>query len=214
VLLHNEKLSSNPYQKSADWFQSRIGCLTASRMACVLDFRKDGKPGSSRVKLLNDMVAERLTDAMTQTFVNEAMAWGIATEDEARASYEAITGHKVSLVGMIKHQAIEFCGASPDGLVGVEGLLEIKCPTTTTHIDYVKAGVVPDQYKPQMLLQLACTRRKWCDFFSYDPRILKGPKHFLIRFEPSPDDIAGIEKLAEQFLAEVDAAFFEFVEAA
>jgi putative phage-type endonuclease len=207
-----DNLSSNPYQRSPEWFQERIGCLTASRMAAVLDFRKDGKPGASRIKLLNDMVSERATDSMTQMYVNEAMQHGIDTEDEARDAYEALTGNKVSLVGMIPHPRIEFCGASPDGLVGVDGLLEIKCPTTTTHIDYVKEGVVPDQYKPQMLLQLACTRRQWCDFFSYDPRILKGQKHFLIRFEPSQDEIVGIEKLAEQFLDEVDNEFFKFVE--
>jgi putative phage-type endonuclease len=209
-----DNLSSNPFQRNSEWFQERIGHLTASRMSAVLDFRKDGKPGASRIKLLDDLVAERCNDAMTQMFVNEAMQHGIDTEDEARAAYETLTGHKVSLVGMVKHPRIEYCGASPDGLIGADGLLEIKCPSTTTHINYVRAKVVPEQYQPQMLLQLACTRRKWCDFFSYDPRILKGPKHFLIRFEPSEDDIAGIEKLSEQFLQEVEDAFYSFVEAA
>jgi hypothetical protein len=127
-------------------------------------------------------------------------------EEEARELYAAVKGVELMPGGFVPHRSIAWFGASPDAFVGHDGLLETKCPRTTTHIDYMLAGVVPDFYKPQMLAQLACTGRKWCDFASYDPRI-QDPKRrlFVRRFTPTPAAIEDIENAARQFLAEVEA---------
>lgn len=199
----------SPYpQGSAEWLKSRCGCLTASRMADAMDFTKGGKETEKRKKLKVGVVAERMTDSMTETFVNAAMEWGLLHEAEARARYEEVTGELVTLCGFALHGEIPAFGASPDGLVGEDGLIEIKCPTTATYMEWFIGGVVPDQHKQQMLAQLAVTGRKWCDFLAFDPRV-KYPEHqhFLRRFEPKEEEIAAVEDAAKRFLAEVDELF-------
>lgn len=198
----------NPHQQGSEWLSERTGCLTGSRMASALSRLKSGEPSAECRTLIKQILAERMTGDVAQIYVNQAMQWGIEVEPEAREAYEAKTGEIVELVGFIRHPSIEYCGASPDGLVGRDGLIEIKCPTTETHIEYLMAGTVPDQYKPQMLLQLACTRRTWCDFVSYDPRIKRADKRFfVVRFEPTAEDIANIEEEARKFLCCVDTLF-------
>lgn len=208
-------LSSNPFQQGADWLADRTGCLTGSRMAAALDFRKDGKPGADRVKLLKELVAERLTGAVVPHYVTPAMEHGQITEPKARHAYQIATGNIVRLVGFIRHPRIENCGVSCDGLVGKDGATEFKCPETTTHIGYKMAGCVPEAYKPQMALQLAVTGRQWCDFVSFDDRIRNpAAQLFIVRYTPTPEEIAAIEDAAVQFLDEVQRLFDAVTESA
>lgn len=190
----------------AAWLSARAGKLTASRMGAALDFRKDGTPGAARVKLMHEILAERLTGDSVRHYVTDAMQWGIEREAEARAAYEADTGALVADAGFYDHPRIDLFGATPDGLIDADGLIEIKCPQTATFVEWRMAGVVPAMHKPQMLAQLACTGRRWCEFVAFDPRV-KNPAHrlFVRRFAPTADEIAEIEAAAERFLAEVEA---------
>lgn len=191
-------------QGTQEWLHERLGCLTASCMADVLAVTKSG-PSASRKNYLAQLVAERLTGAAQSSFTSPAMAWGTEQEPFARAEYEIRTGNFVDQCGFVKHPTIEWCGASPDGTIGDDGLIEIKCPNTATHIEYLLCGKPPTKYRPQMLLQLACTQRRWCDFVSYDPRMPDEHKLFIARFEPKPSEIEEIESAAQGFLAEVQA---------
>lgn len=199
---------------SPAWIKARIGHLTASRMKDVIDFRKDGKPGAARIKYMQDLVAERLTDLAVNHPVNAAMEWGLMTEPEAKQAFMDATGVELQDAEFILHPEIEFFGCTPDALVGQDALAEFKCPTTTTFVDWRMAGVVPDEHKPQMLAQLACTRRSFCYFVAYDPRIKDEKARLFVRkFEPSREEIAEVERHAREFLAEVDAMFWKVAEA-
>lgn len=191
-------------QGSDAWLKSRIGNLTASRMADAMDVLKTGKESEKRRRLKLEIVAERLTGRATEVYVNDAMKHGIKYEPEARAAYEDATGHLVATCGLAMHDTIPYLGASPDGLVGDDGLLEIKCPSLTTYLQYKIDGVVPDQYKPQMMLQMICTGRAWCDFVAYHPFLPYGINLFVVRYAPSEDDLAKVKSAAEQFLNEVE----------
>ena len=195
-------------QGSVEWLKNRCGMLTASRMADAMDFLKNRKEGAVRKKLKIELCAERMTDMMCERFVNDAMRWGIETEPFARERYEEITGNLVTKCGFAIHGDIPYFGASPDGLVGADGQVEIKCPTTQTFIEWVSGGVVPEQHKPQMISQLAVTGRKWCDFVAFDPRIkVEAHQIFIRRFEPPESDIVAVEEAAALFLSELDALF-------
>ena len=199
---------ASPLQQTAQWFQSRIGCLTASQAYDVLARSKsNGKPLKGYYDLMDKIIAERLTNEAIGVPMTAAMQWGVDHEDEARERYEAETGQFVELVGFIPHPEIKYFGASPDALVGKDGLLEIKCPTTTTHIRRIKAGVVPDEYRAQMLVQLLCTGRKWVDYVDYDPR-LKGDferlQFWSIRFEPTLEELNDAKEKCLEFLRNVD----------
>jgi putative phage-type endonuclease len=198
-----------PYpQGSVQWLKERCGCLTASRMAEAMEFLKGGKESEKRRKLKIELIAERMTDLMVGRFVSDAMLWGIEKEPAARSRYEEITGRLVQQCGFAIHGDIPYFGASPDGLVEADGLIEIKCPTTTTYAEWLVSGVVPEQHKPQMLAQLAVTGRKYVDFFAYDPRIkAEQHQHFLCRFEPEEKDIGKVEDAARTFLKELDDLF-------
>lgn len=186
-------------QGSAQWLLDRLGHLTASRMADA----KAGKETAARKNYIAQLVAERLTGVVAESFTNAAMEWGTSNEPLARAEYEILTDQSVDQDGFIKHPTIEWCGASCDGFVGKEGLIEIKAPNTATHIEYLLAGVPPAKYKPQMLLQLACTGRQWCDFVSYDPRMPDEHKVFIVNFSPKQSEVDAIEQAAIEFLGEV-----------
>lgn len=197
----------NDLQRTGVWFQERMGHLTASKMACALDFLKNGKESKARYDYKIQLVGERMTDVLPENFVTDAMKHGIAQEPFGRMAYEAITGQFVTDAPFIKHPEIEYFGASPDGLVGRDGLLEIKAPTTSKHVAWALAGVVPDEHKPQMLAQIACTRRQWVDFVSFDPRMPPPHRVFIRRFTPTHEEVEAIEDAARKFLAEVDALF-------
>lgn len=189
-------------QGTPEWFAQRLGKLTASRMADVLATTKSG-PAASRKNYMAQLVAERLTGQPAESFSSAAMAWGTEHEPLARAEFEILTDYSVEQVAFIDHPTIEWCGASPDGLILDSGLLEIKCPNTATHIEYLLAGKPPAKYVPQMLLQLACTGRQWCEFVSYDPRMPEEHRLFMVTFQPKPEEIEAVEQAAREFLAEV-----------
>jgi putative phage-type endonuclease len=191
-------------QGSPEWFQTRCGRVTASRIADVMAKLKNGGESASRAKLKMQLVAERLTQTMTENYVSPAMEWGITNEPLARTEYEMRTEQDVRVVGFVLHPVIEWSGASPDGCVGADGLIEIKCPNTVTHLDYYIAGVPPKEYQPQMLWQMACTGRAWCDFVSYDPRLPEKWRLFIVRFERDEQRIAEMEAEVRKFLGEVE----------
>ena len=189
-------------QRSEEWFAARCGSLGASQLNEALATTKNGW-GASRENIKNRIIAERLTGSPTETFQNAAMAWGMATEEDARKAYEEATGTFVDEMGIAYHPALVYTHASPDGLVGNDGLIEIKCPNTTTHIETLKAQKVPSKYMNQMLWQMRCVDRKWCDYVSFDPRLPKHLQLFIKRVDRDDAAIAELEKKVAEFLTEV-----------
>lgn len=191
-------------QGSAEWIAARLGKLTASRMADAIAKTRSGW-GASRDNLKATLIAERLTGIPQDTYTNAAMQHGIDTEPEARLIYELSLDVTVQQIGFVAHPEIAWCGASPDGLVGEAGLIEIKCPNTATHIDTLLYGVIPDKYIIQMQFQMACTERAWCDFVSFDPRLNERLRLWVKRITRDDKRIAELERQAVEFLAEVDS---------
>ena len=148
-----------------------------------------------------------VTGFAAEHYVTPAMQHGLDHEQAAWDAYEENTGILVASSGLFMHPQIPFFGATPDRLIGHEGLGESKCPTTTTHLTWLMNGVVPEEYQPQMLVQLACTRRKWVEFISYDPRLPPKQQLFIRRFTPTVEQIANAEAQAIEFLKELDAMF-------
>lgn len=189
-------------QGSPEWLALRAGKVTASRVADVIARTKMGW-GASRANYMAELIAERLTGQPAPSFSNAAMQWGTDKEPEARDYYAFITGATVEQIAFVHHLTVADSGASPDGLVGDDGLVEIKCPSTSTHIDTLLGAVGPSKYMTQMQWQLACTGRKWCDFVSYDPRMPESMQLFVTRIERDDDVIAVLEKDVAEFLVEV-----------
>lgn len=190
-------------QGSPEWHAARAGRVTASRIADMTAKTKSGW-GASRANYMAELVAERLTGTVSEGFTNAAMQWGTEKEPEARSAYQLITGHEVTPIGFVIHPEIEMAGASPDGLVGASGLVEIKCPNTATHIETLLTDNVPEKYLKQMIWQMLCTGRSWCDFLSYDPRLPARMQLFIKRVD-LPADATGYEAEVRAFLAEVEA---------
>jgi putative phage-type endonuclease len=190
-------------QGSDAWFQSRMGKVTASRVADVIAKTKTGY-STSRENYMAQLVCERLTGTVAESYTNAAMQWGTDNEPLARAAYEAKMDVLVDEVAMITHPRIEQAGASPDGLVGEDGLVEIKCPNTATHIDTLLTQTVPGKYVTQMQWQMSCTDRQWCDFVSFDPRMPKELQLFIKRVQRDEDYISMLEKEVLSFLMELD----------
>lgn len=197
---------SNPHQGTGAWFNARTGKITASRMRSAMKRLKNGEDAAERKNLKIEILAERMTGDIIEKFVNAAMQWGIEQEGAAKTAYEAATGRIVTDVGFIDHPEIEWCGASPDGFVN-DGLIEIKCPTTSTHLSWVIDGGIPEEHIAQMTLQCAVTKRKWCDFVSYDPRVAQAQQLFVRRFYPTDEQIETVEREARLFLQEVEGLF-------
>jgi putative phage-type endonuclease len=189
-------------QGTPEWFAQRLGKVTASRIADIMAKTKTGV-SASRGNYLAQLVAERLTGQSADTFKSGAMQHGTETEPQARMVYEAETGQIVMEVAMINHPTIEMSGASPDGLVGTDGLVEIKCPNTSTHIASLMADKAPSGYIPQMQWQMACTGRAWCDFVSFDPRMPEDMQLLIKRVPRDEALIAEYEAEVIKFLAEV-----------
>lgn len=191
-------------QGSPEWLQSRAGKVTASRIADVMSKIKTGEAAARR-DYKAQIVAEILTGRPAEDgYTNAAMQWGTDTEPLARQAYEAQTGVIVEQVGLVLHPTIDRAGASPDGLAE-DGLVEIKCPKTATHLQYLLAkDIAPSMYQPQMLWQMACTSAKWCDFVSFDPRLPEDLQLHIVRFNRDEKRIAEIEAEVTAFLAEVD----------
>ena len=198
----------------AAWLRQRAGKLTASRMGDAMDFLKNGNPSKARLDYMIELVAERVGGGdSVQHFVSDAMRWGLEQENDAKLTYQSETGAFIRESTFFDHPRIDNFGATPDGELNGMGLIEIKCPTTPKFVRWVMAGVVPDEHKPQMLAQLACTGRKWCEFVAYDPRVRQRPL-FVRRFEPTQGEIEAVEACAVKFLDEVDAMFYAFTTAA
>jgi putative phage-type endonuclease len=190
-------------QRTEEWFQERLGKVTASCIADVLAKTKTGY-SASRKNYAAQLITERLTGVKTDTYTNAAMQWGTEHEDEARALYQFDKDVQVQQIGFVHHSTIPMTGASPDGLVGENGLIEIKCPNTATHIDFLDTEVINGKYLLQMQWQMACTGRQWCDFVSYDPRM---PQHLMmkiVRLERNDSEIRRIEAEVIDFLREID----------
>jgi len=190
-------------QRTDDWWSARLGKVTASRIADAVAKTKNGW-GASRANYMAELVAERLTGVSANGYTNAAMQWGIDTEPEARVAYEFDRDADVIEVGFIDHPEIAMTGASPDGLVGEEGMVEIKCPNTATHIDTLLGTPVADKYIKQMQWQMRCADRQWCDFVSYDPRMPEDLKLHVKRVERDSDLIAQLEGDIKSFLRELD----------
>lgn len=189
-------------QRSDEWFAARCGKATGSRIADIVAKTKSGY-SASRANYMAQLVVERMTGKVAESFSNAAMDWGTEQEPYARAAYEAHSGVLVDEVGMVDHPTVEMSGASPDGLVGDDGLVEIKCPTTATHIETLMEKAAPKKYIDQMQWQMACTGRKWCDFVSFDPRMPQGLQLFVKRVERDDEYIAELESEVAAFLQEV-----------
>lgn len=200
--------TGNPLQRTGEWLRARCGCLTASRAAAVLNrSKRDGRPLQAYFDLRDQLIAERVTGESIGIAPTAAMQWGIDHEADARAAYEARTSACVDLCGFIPHPSIKWLGASPDGLIDDDGLLEIKCPATTAHLRRIAAGVVPTEYKPQMLVQLLCTGRKWCDFVDYDPRCGGAYERYrlwVIRYQPTQEELEDARQKCVDFLIDVE----------
>ena len=195
-------------QGSDAWKALRAGKVTASRVADVLSKVKSGE-SAGRKNYRMDLVAERLTGKPADSFTNSAMQWGTEQEPFARIAYETHKGLFVEQVPFVDHPTIEWFGCSPDGLVGEDGLLEIKCPNTTTHLEYLQEGKPPSKYIPQMMAQMACTGRKWCDFASFDPRLPEDLQLFVVRLNWDDAYIQEMESEIKQFLNEVEATLLK-----
>lgn len=191
-------------QGSPEWFAARLGKATASKIADVMSKGRAGAPSATRANYLAQLVAERLTGLPYEGFTNAAMQHGTETEPQARANYALATFASVEEVGFIPHPTIPMAGASPDGLVGGNGMVEIKCPNTSTHIATLRGDPIPDKYLKQMMFQMACTSRMWCDFVSFDPRLPPEMQLHIERVHRVPTIIAEIEDAVREFLAEVD----------
>jgi putative phage-type endonuclease len=198
-------------QGTPEWFAARLGNVTASRVADVIAKTKSGY-SASRDNYMAQLICERMTNTVAESFSSAAMQWGTETEPLARAAYESYADVLVDQVGYVPHPVINRAGASPDGLVGADGLLEIKCPNTATHIETLLSEKVPSKYITQMQWQMACTGRRWCDFVSFDPRLPDGLQLFVSRVEAYSEYITTLEHEVEIFLIELDNKIFKLNE--
>ena len=194
----------NCKQGSAAWFQARCGRIGASEVADAVSMLKKGGETAARANLRAKVIAEELTgQPWMEGYLSPEMEWGTANENFARAAYELKTGLDVDQVGFVIHPAIERAGASPDGLIGNVGGLEIKCPKTSTHLRWLLAGEVPEEHRPQMYWGMACCERDWWDFVSYDPRLPDPLRLFVKRLEWNDEAIDALTSGVLVFLAEV-----------
>lgn len=186
-------------QGSPEWHEMRLGCPSATLVSEIVT--QDGKPSASRVKLLYRLAGEILSGERIETYQNAAMARGTDMEPEARAAYEIITDSDVQSVGFVLAESPHKWGCSPDGLVGDDGLLEIKCPMPTTQVEYLVKGKLPGAYWHQVHAQITVTERAWCDFFSYHPAM----RPFLVRVHRDEQICAMIKNAVESFCEELQA---------
>ena len=204
-------------QRTEEWFQQRLGKVTASRISDVIAKTKTGV-STSRQNYLVQLVSERLTGKKGDSFVNQAMLDGIEREGAARAIYMLNRDVSVTEVGFFDHPVIKNSGASPDGAVNAEekgkyaGLIEIKCPIETTHTNTLMSKSVPSKYIPQMQWQLACTGAKWVDFVSYNPNFPEELQLFVARVDRDDTYIGELEAEVIKFLDEVEQTIIKLKE--
>lgn len=191
-------------QRTDEWFAARLGKVTASRVADLMATTKSGY-AASRDNLMAQLVVEILTNQGQESYTSASMQWGTEQEPFARAAYEIATGQMVDECGFVPHPTIANAGASPDGLVGTDGLVEIKCPNTAGMIDALLTQTVPGKYNAQMQMQMACTGRAWCDYAVFDPRMPAKAQLFIKRVPRDPVFIQKMEAEIVKFLGELDA---------
>lgn len=201
-------------QRTQEWHDLRAGKVTASRLGDVIAKLKSGASSERRKAYMVELIAERLSGQPIDKVQSAAMRWGADYEAEARRAYEFRRDVEVLEVGFIPHPSIENSGASPDGFVEEDGLVEFKCPTPTTHVETLLAREVPAEHIPQIDWQLACTGRAWCDFVSYDPRLPEDFRFFVQRVERDEARITELEREVSAFLAELETKIQQLKEAA
>lgn len=194
-------------QGTGAWLAARCGKLTASRMADATAKLAKGGWAKSRANLMIELIAERMTGESVEHFTSPEMKHGIEYEPVAKAEFEELTGEILMPAPFVEHHSIPDFGATPDAFLGRDTCVEFKCPKTATHLGYIKGGVVPEEYRPQILAQLACTRRPKAIFVSFDPRIRGKQRLFIREWAPEPEEISAIEGMAREFLAELEAEF-------
>lgn len=190
-------------QRTEEWHNARLGKVTASRIADVMAKTKSGY-STARKNYMAELLCQRLTGQHEHNYTSPAMQRGIDLEAKARAVYMIETGHDVEEVGLIEHPTIAMSGASPDGLVDSDGLIEIKCPNTATHLDFLTSHTPKKEYILQMQWQMACTGRQWCDFISYDDRLPERLAYRTIRIQRDEEKITEIEGEVMKFLEELN----------
>lgn len=200
-------------QRTAEWFQARLGKVTASNINNIVDKKANGSPTTKYEEYKIKLITERLTGKTVSSYETHAMRWGNEHEDRAIEEYSFIYDTPVTRCGFIPHPTIEMAGASPDGLIGDDGLVEVKCPQETTHVRFWRDGKIRPEYILQMQFQMACTERKWCDFVSFNPLFTDQATHLRVKALRIPRDeeqIERINKAVEAFLAEIkqDMQFF------
>jgi predicted phage-related endonuclease len=196
-------------QQTGEWLQARIGCVTASRVADIVTRLKSKKGpdgelaySADRQKYKKELIYENMTNLSLGHWVSPAMDWGSENEPLAKAAYEMEADVELQDGGFWLHDEIPRFGASPDALVGEFGLLECKCPPSG-HLDILQSRVIPVEYEPQMLAQMACTGRQWCDFVSFNPDFPKQHRIFIKRFHRDEARITELQNEVMKFLMEV-----------
>ena len=190
-------------QGSQAWKQERLGKVTASKIADLTAKTKTGW-AASRANYAAQLIAERLTGVPAESFSNTAMQWGTETEPQARSAYCFLTDIPVTEVAFVPHPSIAWSGCSPDGLAGDDGLIEIKCPNTATHLETLLGADIDGKYVKQMQWQMACTGRLWCDFMSFDPRLPVNLQSKIIRVNRDDSLIESLENDVSVFLAAIE----------
>ncbi len=198
-------------QGTPEWHALRVGKATASRVADIIRKTKSGV-SASRARYMGELVAERLTGRPTESFKSADMDWGHATEAEAREVYAFERDATLEAVAFVDHPTIPMAGASPDRLVSTDGLLEIKCPATHTHLATLLGASIESDYLTQMQWQMACTGRQWCDFVSYDPRLPGEMALFVKRVQRDEAVIRELEAEVSKFLNEVSTTVSKLLE--
>ena len=191
----------NAPQGTEEWLKKRLGKITGSTIHKIMSLKENS---STRAKLLQDLTLERISGSPTKNIVTGPMARGLKLESEARNAYE-LKNQKVILTGFIAHPTIKEAGASPDGLVGEDGLIEIKCLNIKNHNEIVNKQTLPKQYNLQIQFQLACTNRAWCDFVAYHPE--SNHPLYVKRVLPEYDLIKEIHEKAIIFVGEVEEKY-------
>jgi len=189
-------------QGSEEWHEARRGKATASNIIKIVPGRSGYK--AERANYMSEIICEILTGQTAEGYVSPAMIWGTEHEPTARTTYEIKTGNLVDEVGFVDHPEIVGLGGSPDGLVGLDGMVEIKCPNTATHIDTIMTGKIKPDYLYQIHTCLMCTGRNWCDFVSYDPRLPAPQDLYIKRVYADPMMFATIKVEVQKFLAEMN----------
>lgn len=191
-------------QLTEEWFAARLGKVTASRIKDVMSRTAKNAYSSMRKTYMLELISERLSGTIIDHYRTPAMNWGVENEDIARSQYIILTNNNVEQVGFFPHSRLTESGASPDGIVGDDGLIEIKCPNTVTHVTTLVEKKIKNDYILQMQWQMACTGRAWCDFVSFDPRLPERYSIYIQRVERDDNKIQEIESEVEAFLLEID----------